>query len=109
MATLYALTYPGVVGAGAGALYVGNVALAGFDIYGGRYKGTYTETGGRFKVSASMDLPEGGELVTGEQLPPGTTVTIAADWPLNFANGQPQTLMVHNKPVQVILARMIDF
>jgi hypothetical protein len=55
-----------------GAMYVGNGVIAGFDIYGGRYKGTFTESNGRLYGTVNLTIPGGGSLVTGQQVPPGT-------------------------------------
>jgi hypothetical protein len=90
-------------------MYVGNGTIAGFDIYGGRYKGTYMEDSGRFKGSVMLSMPGGGQLVTGQQVPPGQSIPVTVDWPANFGNGQPLNVKVGDGIVQVNLTKMVDF
>jgi hypothetical protein len=87
MASLYSVQYSGQTGTGAGAIYVGNGVIAGFDIFGGRYNGTYTEKAGRLIGTVTLSMPRGGQLVTGQQLPAGTSIQISADWPSDLGNG----------------------
>ncbi len=108
MAALYGVSYAGQTGAGVGAMYVGNGVIAGFDIYGGRYKGSYTEDGGRLKGAVTLTIPGGGQLVTGQTVPAGTSIQISADWPIDLGNGQPLSLNVGGRPVQVIFNKMVD-
>lgn len=108
MAALFAVSYAGQVGSGVGAMYVGNGVIAGFDIYGGRYKGTYTEANGRIKGTVTLTQPGGGQLVTGQQIPPGASVQISADWPSDLGNGKPLQLNVGGQPVQVNFNKMVD-
>lgn len=93
MASLYYVKYVGETGTGAGAMYVGNGVVAGFDISGGRYTGTYTEQWGRFRATVSFSMPGGGETVTGLRVPPGTSIPLSVDWPANFANGDQQIIV----------------
>ena len=74
MAGLYSIQYSGQTGVGAGALYVGNGVIAGFDMYGGRYQGSYKDNGDYINGSMNLSLPGGGALVTGDQLPAGASI-----------------------------------
>lgn len=109
MASLYGLTYVGKEGSGLGAMYIGSGTIAGFDIYGGQYKGTYTEGAGRFKGNVTLSIPGGGQLVTGQAVPPGTIIPVAVDWPSNFGSGEPLAVPVAGQTVQVSLRKMVDF
>lgn len=108
MASLYGVQYAGQTGTGVGAMYVGGGVIAGFDIYGGRYKGNYTEANGRLKGTVTLSMPNGGVLVTGQQVPAGTSMQISADWPLDLGNGKSLQLNVGGKPVQVNFTKMVD-
>jgi hypothetical protein len=80
----------------------------GVDVQNGRYHGTFMEDGGRIKVTATLYLAEGGTLVTGAQVSPGTKLPLSADWPADFANGSPQQIMVQGSPVQVAFEKVGD-
>ncbi|MHB1100527.1 MAG: hypothetical protein ACYC1L_00710 [Alphaproteobacteria bacterium] len=108
MSALYVMNYLGSTGVGIGAIYVGKGTIVGADAGGGRYSGTYVEANGRLKGTFYLSMPNGGQLVTGQQVPPGTKLPISADWPSNFANGQPQQVVVSGNPVQVTLEKVGD-
>ncbi len=108
MSALYMMQYVGVAGGGAGAIYIGKGKILGMDIAGGRYAGSYTEQGGRLKGNATLSMPQGGQLVTGQQVPPGTKIPLTTDWPADFANGRPQTVMVAGRSVQVAFEKIGD-
>jgi hypothetical protein len=102
------MRYIGQTGAGAGAIYIGKNKIVGVDVANGRYDGTYTETNGRIKGTATMWLPNGGALVTGQQLPAGAKLQLSVDWPTNFANGQPQQISVNGRAVSVMFEKIGD-
>ena len=108
MATLYEVQYWGR-GAGLGTLYVGNGVVAGFDIFGGHYKGNYSEQGGRIRGTATLSMPEGGTLVTGQSIPAGQSVPVNFDWPDNLGGGQPLELQIMGQQVRVSFHKMIEF
>ena len=108
MAALYSLQYAGQTGGGAGAIYVGNGIVAGFDTYGGRFNGTYTEQAGRFRANVTLLMPGGGQLVTGQAVPAGTKIPMSVDWPAKFGNGTRQQIMVQGRPMMVLLKKMQD-
>jgi hypothetical protein len=108
MAGLYSIQYSGQTGVGAGALYVGNGVIAGFDMYGGRYQGTYKDNGDYINGSINLSLPGGGVLVTGDQLPAGASIQIPVEWPADLGNGTPMQLKVGERTVQVVLVKKAD-
>jgi hypothetical protein len=108
MSALYVMQYVGQIGTGAGAVYIGKGVIVGVDAGGGRYKGTYTEAGGRMNGNATVLVPHGATMVTGQQLPPGTTLQLTIDWPANFANGQPQPISIAGRQVQVTFEKIGD-
>ena len=109
MSALYAMRYLGHSGDGMGAIYIGRGTIVGVDAANGRYSGTYTEEGGRFKGTIKLSAPAGDvALVTGAQLPKGQAISMQADWPINFADGSAQTIIVNGLPVQVTFEKIGD-
>ncbi len=108
MSALYAIRFLGQVGIGMGAVYIGKNIIAGIDVAGGKYDGSYAERNGRLIANLTLSFPMGGHLVTGQQLPPGSVVPLSADWPTDFANGQPQTISVLGRTVQVTFEKIKD-
>ena len=109
MAALYSVQYPGRAGLGSGAMYVGNGAMAGFDIYGGRYKASYREAGGRISATGTLSMPDGGRLVTGQDVPPKTNVRLAIDWPSDLGAGNALELKILGQLVRVAFYKMVEF
>ena len=108
MSAFYTMQYLGQSGVGMGAIYIGKGKIVGADVAGGRYSGTYSEDAGRIKAEIVLSMPNGGPLVTGNQVPPGTKIPMKADWPSNFANGQAQQIMVTGRPVNVTFEKVDD-
>lgn len=108
MAALYEMHYLGQTGVGGGAIYVGNGQIAGVDVGGGRYHGTYTESGGRIRGTATLTSAVDMPLVTGQQVPAGTQIPLTVDWPSNFADGNAQAINVAGRPVQVTFQKIAD-
>jgi hypothetical protein len=108
MSALYAMNFVGTTGSGSGAIYVGKGKIVGIDTVNLRYKGTYTEQGGRLKGTVDLYAPTGGTLVTGAQAPAGSKWSVTIDWPANFSDGVPQALTVLGSPVHVVLEKIGD-
>ena len=110
MSALYKMVYMGGGGAGAGVVAISKGTVLGLDVGELRYEGTYVETNGRLKLTATMEATAkgGGHLVTGQTLPYGHKLALSADWPADFANGSPQTIMVAGRPVQVRFEKIGD-
>ncbi len=108
MSALYIMRYIGATGLGFGTIYVGKGTIVGADAGGGRYHGTYTESGGRINITAILSMPDGGILVTGDQIPAGTDIPVSADWPENFADGTAQPITVAGGEVQVTFEKIGD-
>lgn len=107
MSALYVMRYLGGTGNGAGAIYIGRGTIIGVDVGNARYHGSYTETAGRLRGGVTMTQETGGSLVTGLQVPAGTTIQISFDWPANFTTG-PQALLVQGQPVNVSFEKIGD-
>jgi hypothetical protein len=105
---MYKMNFLGQGGVGAGVLYIGNGLISGADAGGADYDGTYQEVGGRIKGLATLTMSVNGTLVTGQAVPAGQTLQIAADWPLTFANGQPQQIQVAGRTVSVTFQKIRD-
>jgi hypothetical protein len=82
--------------------------IAGFDMYGGRYQGSYKDNGDYINGSLNLSLPGGGALVTGDQLPAGASIQIPVEWSADFGNGTPMQSKVGERTVQVALVKMAD-
>lgn len=108
MSAFYKMEYVGHTGLGIGALYVGRGVIIGADAGGGYYNGTYTDQGGRLKGNATLSMPKGGSLVTGQQVPAGGKIPLSVDWPSNFYDGKPQTVMVMGNAVRVVFEKVGD-
>lgn len=70
MSALYIMRYHGQQDQGMGAIYIGKGTIVGVDIGGGRYHGTFQDQGGRLRATVNLSMPQGGTLVTGQQLQP---------------------------------------
>ena len=108
MSALYKMDYVGRRDVGAGALYVGKGKIVGIDIGNNHYFGTYIEQDGRLIGEGTIKATsDGGPLVTGRQFPKGSSVDLAADWPVNF-EGTPLRVKVGLDEVEVILTKIGD-
>jgi hypothetical protein len=108
MSALYVMRYSGQSSVGAGCIYVGKGIISGADAGGGYYDGSYTEQAGRIKGTVKLTAPKGATLVTGQQLPPGAALPLTMDWPKDFGNGSPQTVLVSGHPVKVEFEKLKD-
>lgn len=107
MSALYRMQYQGIAGFGGGVLYIGRGKILGMDMSAAHYDGWYTDQGGRFRGTLTM-TSDGGGLVTGQPVPPGTQVQITFDWPTNFAIGQFQPVLVGDNRIMVALSKIGD-
>lgn len=108
MSALYTMRYQGEAGLNAGAFYMGHGVVAGVRASGGRFDGTYTQSGGRVFIRFSLIVPAGEQLVTGEVTREETIFQMGADWPLDFANGKPQTVFLQDRPIEVVFEKVRD-
>jgi hypothetical protein len=97
MSALYAMRYSE---GGASAIYIGRGTIVGIGTRNGRYNGTYSEEGGRMKVNMTLSMPSGAGGQPIQQ--------ITADWPANFADGQPHQIIVQGQPIQVTFEKIGD-
>jgi hypothetical protein len=105
---IYRMNFLGQSGVGFGTLYIGSGIVSGSDAGGGMYDGGYEEIAGRIRGRAMLSLPAGGMLVTGQAVPAGQSLELIVDWPLTFANGQPQQIKVAGRTVSVTLQKIRD-
>jgi transcriptional regulator with XRE-family HTH domain len=90
---IYRIEYRGDGGTGYGTLVLRNGKLAGTDVAGGSYEGTYLydPTTELNNISLQMKIPPGGSLVTGLSAgPKGATIPIAA----SFKRATPKSVSV---------------
>jgi hypothetical protein len=77
MSALYAIHYQGGAAVGFGAVYIGRGKIVGVDINNVRINGTYVKQGGRMKPNVILTAKNDAVLVTGDQMPAGTTIPLA--------------------------------
>jgi hypothetical protein len=70
MSALYQMRYHGVAGVGHGAIYIGKGMVAGVDLTGARYSGSYTSNGAGLQGIVTL-ISAGSALVTGQPMPAG--------------------------------------
>lgn len=83
MPGFYKIEYQGASGIGAGAMALANGKVAGMDVGGGIYKGTYTDNGSTTEGTAVLYFEAGGQLVTGASVPAGYEIPIQFSFPTN--------------------------
>lgn len=88
-------------------MYIGRGTVVGADVGNGRYHGSYAESGGRMRGTVTLTMPDGGVLVTGQQVPPRTSIPMTFDWPANFTAGA-QPISVQGKAVNVTFEKVGD-
>lgn len=109
MSGFYRIDYQGQADHGAGALALANGKVAGLDVGGGIYRGTYTEEGGRLRGTAHLSFPQGGELVTGMRVPAGSEIPIPFDITADaLTNSHSISVAVAGRNVNVRLTRVAD-
>ncbi len=105
---LYVMRFLGQANFSRGVLYIGHGVISGADANDVIFDGTYEDADGLFMAKAVMSVPSGAELVTGLSVAPGQSIAVMAEWPLDFANGEPRQIMVANSPVTVTLHKIRD-
>jgi hypothetical protein len=108
MSAMYSMTYAGVAGLGAGTVYIGRGVVLGADVGGGRYHGTCADQDDCLALNVTLSFPEGGQLITGLNMAPGSSLQLQATWPQSFADGQPQPIMVGAHLVEVVFQKIGD-
>jgi len=106
----YRMDYEGRSDTGAGAIALVNGKIAGLDIGGGIYKGSYSIDQSTNELTGTVDVsfPQGGQLVTGAVIPPGGHFTV----PLRLNAGQMTSqiiqLQLPSGAISVRLSRVAD-
>ncbi|MDQ0524208.1 hypothetical protein [Methylobacterium gregans] len=108
MGAFYRIDYAGTSGSGAGALALANGKVAGLDLGGGIYRGTYVEEAGHRRGIAVLSMPNGGLLVNGLQVPSGTEIPIEFAIPIDAPGGHTVTVSVAGRQVGVVLHKVGD-
>ncbi len=106
MSALYKMQYVGTMGDAFGVIYIGKGVVAGMDIGGGQYRGSYVEEEGR--LQGAVNLSGAGALVTGLVLQPGQAVTIPVDLPVEFADGTAHDFSVGGSVVRATFEKIAD-
>ena len=109
MSALYKMTYAGGVGNGDGAIFIGNGQILGIDIGDLRYRGKYYEQGDKMRLEGQLTAPtQGGRLVTGDFLPPGKSLPIQAEWPVDAKPDEIRHATVGGRQVAVTFEKIGD-
>lgn len=107
MGALYKMVYAGQTGQGGGVIYIGADGVTGMDIGEGVYSGSVAITD-RARGRVNLRYPQGGSLVTGQQVPAGATIPIDIDVPADFGNGMPVTVSIAGRQVNVRFTKISD-
>ncbi len=112
VAGFYAVYYTGVTGSGIVVLALYNGIIAGADMTGGRYDGTYAEssTPGSYDATIRMSFPPGTSLVTGALAGPQPFfMDVNLTLPANLGGEQPVRIETPTGPVNAIFRKLRDF
>lgn len=102
----YAIRFVGHLGMGLGGICLHKGRIIGIDSNDARYHGSFKESRGRIKGTFTLTIPDGGTLITGLRLPAGMPLEVTLDWPSDFAGGVPQSVLVGENPVAVVLEKI---
>lgn len=110
MEGIYAIYFTGVAGSGSGVVVLKNGIIAGADVAGGTYDGSYRELGdGTADGLVRLTLPPGAQLVTGATAGSEPMVfEIPLKLPANLGNGTPLGLSTPTGPINIIFKRLRD-
>jgi hypothetical protein len=102
----YSTKFEGVPGgSGAGVVLIQNGTIAGADVTGARYEGSYRLEGGRMIGEVFLSARAGQQLVTGQTIEENLRIPIKLDFPIDFA-GKTQIVSVQGREVKLIFARI---
>jgi len=107
----YAVYYTGQAGSGFGMLVMKDGVIAGADVTGGTYDGTFTTSGDSLNGTVRMIVPANQPLVTGAG-PSAQPYSI--NFPISLSasrvqQGQPVTIKLPTGPVNLILRKVRNF
>lgn len=104
----YRIDYVGRADSGSGAIAIVNGQIAGLDITGGEYRGSYQEVGGRIRGDVTLTAKAPAALVTGRMLRGGETVPIALDIPAESLDGAEFPISVAGGTVRLRLTKIAE-
>lgn len=107
MEGFYAVYYTGVAGFGHAVLVIKDGIVTGADVTGGVYDGT-VKLGdpSRVSIEATLTVPAGTTLVTGQTFPSQYSQTIKAQLPKDFASGYTVPIETPLGPVNAIFKKL---
>lgn len=109
MSALYKMKYAGSVEKGDGAIFIGNGQILGIDMADIRYRGKYYEEDGKIRLKGQLTAsPLGARLVTGDVLPPGQSLPVDAEWPVDSQPGDIRHVTVGGRQVAVTFEKIGD-
>ena len=89
-----------------GTIAFADGVISGADVTGGRYSGTYLVENNRMKITASVHVDAGTQLITGAIIENATSVPIKADWPADVPEAVDLEVVVGGQPIRVKLERL---
>jgi hypothetical protein len=108
MTGFYRMDYAGPADQGAGAIAFTNNKIAGLDVAGGIYVGSYTLHEGRLVGELNVTFPQGGTLVTGAVVPPGANILVQLDLAHGLLDGHHLQVQVLGQSVSARLSKVAD-
>jgi hypothetical protein len=105
----YSMAYTGAVGTGFGLIALSKGVIAGADVAGGMYDGTYVERTSGIDFKMMMKLPSGAIPVqTGVPLTQAMNVPFDVSLPNDLGAEQPLLLQLPLGPINVIFKKIRD-
>lgn len=113
MEGFYRIAYTGAAGSGFGILVFNSGKIAGADVAGGIYNGTYTEDGptNQINYQVMMQIPAGVAPVQ-SGIPLAAPIAFPIQGvlqPSDVESGQPRLLQTPIGPVNVVFSKIRDF
>jgi hypothetical protein len=106
----YSIAYTGAVGTGFGLLAISKGVIAGVDVAGSTYDGTYVERSSLLDLKLTMRMPVGTIPVqTGVPLTEAIDIPLELSLPNDFGAGKPLLVQMPIGPVNVIFKKVRDF
>lgn len=104
----FRIDYVGAADSGVGAIAFANGKIAGLDVAGVVYKGSYDVRDGRVIAKVEMSAPQGARLVTGAPLPVGASIPLEVEAAVERIDGHVIKIQSPSGPVDVRFTKVGD-
>ena len=108
MAGFYRMDFKGRASSGAGAIAIVNGKIAGIDMDGIIFNGSYKEEGDRLVGSMALKLPAALQLVTGQVASAGSAISVPFDVDKGQLDGHEISVTVGGRPATARLTKIAD-